>query len=407
MIHCLATSARFPAPEFESHQLPGMNLETYVSDTTIWRIVLLVLLLALSGICFHRYRSRKALILVSAAGLAVFGFVFRACPCPVGLFQNIADSAVNGVWISPGYLLLFAIPLGCALIWGRLFCSGACPLGAVQELVNLKTLHVPNALDRVLRMLPIMVLVICSVVAASGALYPLCYLDPYLPLFLLSFTFPFFILTISFVLLGLFISRPFCRYVCPYGVLLRFFAIFAAKPPIITTDACINCRLCEQGCPNAAILLPEKEDSTELHHTGTRRLSLLVACLPLALFIGGVLGHISAPILAYLHPDVSLLHDLKAQHETLATQAFALSGTSLARLEAQAIRAQNIFAIGMSLGGLIFAACVMAELIVAARRRENDSKYTIDSGLCLCCGRCYQSCPLEQQHVSKGVGCEK
>jgi polyferredoxin len=407
MIQFLATTARFPAPEFENHILPTMDIESYISDNTFWRVGLLVLFLILSGLFFHHFRSRKAMLLVTFAGLVVYGFAFRACPCPVGLFQNVSDSAVNSLPIPPAYLLLFVIPLACALFWGRLFCSGACPLGAVQELLNLKSLHVPGALDRVLRMLPILVLIVCSVVAASGALYPLCYLDPYLPLFLLSFTFPFAILTVVFLFLGLFVMRPFCRFVCPYGVLLRFFAIFAARPPKITNASCIDCRLCEQGCPIGAILSPEMEQSTELHIKGTRRLSLLVACLPLALFSGGLLGHFSAPMLAYLHPDVSLLHDLQAHHETLATQSFALSGSSLPRLEAQALRAQNIFSIGMSLGGMLFAACVMLELIVASRRRENEKQYTIDSGLCVCCGRCYQVCPLEKQHVPKAVEHEK
>jgi ferredoxin len=397
----LANAARFPAPEFENHELPAMGLESYVSDTTVWRIGLLVIFLILSGICFHRYRSRKAMLLVSLAGLAVFGLILNACPCPVGLFQNVADSAVNDAAIPVTYLLIFIIPLATALFWGRLFCSGACPLGAVQELLSYKTLHVPNALDRVLRMLPILILVLCTVLAASGALYPLCYLDPYLPLFLRSFTFPFALLTIGFVLLG-----PFCRYVCPYGVLLRFFAIFAAKPPVITQSSCIHCRLCEQGCPNAAILSPEEQASTQSHITGTRRLTRLVAFLPLALLIGGILGHLSAPMLAELHPDVSLLHDLDAQRQTSAARSFASSGRSLPQLKAQAIRANNIITIGMSLGGILFAACVMAEMIANSRRRQSETTYTIDSGLCLCCGRCYQACPLEV-HVPKEVEHEK
>ncbi len=399
MIISIASSVRFPAPEFENHTLPVMGLESYISDATLWRVLLLSIFLMISGICFHRCRSRKAMLLVCLAGLLVFGFLFKACPCPVGLFQNVADSVVNGQSISAGYLLLFTIPLASALIWGRLFCSGVCPLGAVQELISLTTIQIPNAIDRILRMLPIQVLLVSCVLAASGALYPLCYLDPYLPLFTWSFTFPFALLTIFFLIVGSFISRPFCRFVCPYGALLRFFAIFAAKPPSITNSDCINCKLCEQGCPNNAIFPPEDQTSTVLHTTGRRRLSLLVACLPLALFTGGVIGHFSAPLFAQLHPDVSLVGDLQADRQTSATRSFALTGESLARLQAHAIRAQNKISIGMSLGGMLFAACIMAELIANSRRREHDKKYSIDSGLCLCCGRCYQACPLEKIHV--------
>ncbi len=403
MISMFASTARFPAPEFENYKLPKMDLEPYVNDTTFWRLGALILFLIVSGICFHKFRSRKAMLAVSSAGLIVFGFLLNACPCPVGLFQNIADSAVNNVSISVGYLLLFALPLACALIWGRLFCSGACPLGAVQELLQWKAVKVPSSLDRVLRMIPVIVLIIGTVSAMSGALYPLCYLDPYLPIFILSFPLPFAIVTLVFLLLGFVVSRPFCRYICPYGALLRFFAIFAAKKPVITTDTCINCKLCEQGCPNGAIIAPENEDSTEAHEKGTRRLSLLVACLPLALFVGGIIGYSAAPVLSEIHPDVQLLRDVKEHKKTINAEAFYASGEPMSHLEDKAIRAQNITTIGLSIGGVILAACVMAELITLARRRKNEEIYEIDSGLCLCCGRCYQTCPLEKRHTEKGI----
>lgn len=398
MIH-IASTARFPAPEFEHYKLPQMDIESYVHDTTYWRVGALILFLLLSGIFFHRFRSSKAMLLISFAGLMVFGFAFHACPCPVGLFQNIADSAVNGLTISFGYLLLFAIPLACALVWGRLFCSGACPLGAVQELLQWKALKVPSALDRTLRMIPILVLIVATVSAASGALYPLCYADPYLPLFVFSFPIPFAIVTLIFLTLGFFVSRPFCRFICPYGVLLRFFAIFTATRPKITQETCINCKLCEQGCPNGAIISPENEDSTEAHIRGTRRLSLLVSCLPLALFLGGMIGYVASPILAEIHPDVRLLNDLNGHRNTEATAAFEASGESMVNLKNKALRARDITTIGLSFGGVLFAACVMAELIAVARRRETEETYEIDSGLCLCCGRCYQTCPLEKRKI--------
>ena len=400
----LFAQARFPAPEFENYTLPEMNLETTISDLTYLRVAVLVIFLLISGVGFYRLRARKLMLALAATGLVVFGYGLTACPCPVGMFQNITESALLGKPITLGILLLFAIPLATALFFGRLFCACACPLGAVQELLQWKTLQVPRPLDRVLRMLPVLLFLLFTVMAANGMGRMACYYDPYLPLFLLNFTLPFALLTFAFLLLGLIVSRPFCRYVCPYGVLLRFFAMFAAKQPQITVNHCVNCKLCEQGCPNGAIIPPETMLPPDVQKHGARRLSTLVALTPLALLLGGILGYVAAPVVSAHHPDVQLLRMLYAGVQTLEVEAFESSGTSLATLENRVVHAQNNILLGMSVCGVLLAGCVMAELIAESRRRKEEEKYSIDGALCFCCGRCYQSCPLEKRDFRREKG---
>ena len=36
------------------------------------------------------------------------------------------------------------LPLAVALFFGRVFCAGVCPLGAIQELMTLKPIEVPR-----------------------------------------------------------------------------------------------------------------------------------------------------------------------------------------------------------------------------------------------------------------------
>ena len=387
--------ARFPAPEFENYTLPEMNLESTVHDPTFQRVIVLVIFLVISAICFYGLRSRKLMLAIAVAGFVVFGYVFTACPCPVGMFQNIAESASIGIPVPLGVLLLFAIPLAFTLFFGRLFCAGACPLGAIQELLHWKTVNVPRPLDRVLRMLPILLFVIITVMAVSGMGFMLCRYDPYLPLFLLNFPMPFTLITLAFLLLGLFVARPFCRYFCPYGVLLRFFALFSLMKPQITVKPCINCKLCEQGCPNGAILSPEHSPTPEVQLIGARRLSFIVALTPFILCVGGTLGFVASPIITAMHQDVRLLRQIQAKEQTLEVEAFESFGTSLAVLEQRVVNAQNTITVGMCLAGIVFAGCVMTELITETRRRKEEDKYDIDGSLCFCCGRCYQTCPLE------------
>ena len=143
MIPILA-QARFPAPEFENYILPQLQLETFIRDPIVWRVSALLFFLAVTGLCFYRWRSAKAMRLLALAGVVIFGFLFTACPCPVGMFQNLLAAFVHDHPLGYGLLLLFAIPLATALFFGRLFCAGACPLGAVQELLHWKSIQIPD-----------------------------------------------------------------------------------------------------------------------------------------------------------------------------------------------------------------------------------------------------------------------
>lgn len=393
----LAAQARFPAPEFESYTLPEMTLEEIASDTVLWRALLMQAFLIVGALCFYEWRSRKAMLAYSLAGLAVFGFVFASCPCPVGMFQNVAQGVAEGSYIQPGVLLLFALPLATSLAVGRIFCGGACPLGAIQELLHWKSVFVPRPLDRVLRLIPALLLLVFLVCAVTGIGFPLCYFEPYLPVFLLDFASPFAILSAVFLIVGLFVSRPFCRYICPYGVLLRFFSMFSLLRPRITTHECVNCRLCEQGCPNGAVLPPENAGTAIQRRAGSFRVSVLIACIPFALAAGGLLGYLGAPVLSSFHRDVRLLNELDEGIRSEAVEAFESSRTTHDDLRIRVAKLENRVLLASVAAGALFGAIAMAELIAEARRRKEEEIYSIDASLCFCCGRCYAACPLERK----------
>jgi len=91
------------------------------------------------------------------------------------------------------------------------------------------------------------------VLPAADRDFVICRFDPFVGLF--RFTGPFHMLLLGalFVGAGLFIGRPYCRYLCPYGALLSAFSRYAWRSVSITPDRELDCGLCRQACPYGAI----------------------------------------------------------------------------------------------------------------------------------------------------------
>src|ERR1022692_2630538 len=53
----------------------------------------------------------------------------------------------------------------------------------------------------------------------------------------------------AFLVAGMFIGRPYCRYLCPYGGLLAWCTRLARRGVTITPDKELDCGLCAEACP--------------------------------------------------------------------------------------------------------------------------------------------------------------
>ena len=130
---------RFPRPEFETDYVyPEQQLPTqrapgwqYFDLTVLIGALIVTTWLAL------KKRSRQGLLWMSVFSLAYFGFYREGCICSVGSIQNVSLALFNQAYTIPlTALLFFIIPLLFALFYGRVFCAGVCPLGAIQELTG-------------------------------------------------------------------------------------------------------------------------------------------------------------------------------------------------------------------------------------------------------------------------------
>lgn len=393
--------ARFPKPEFSSgYKVPEMDVEKYVFDWEPVRIAVLVIMLALTAWALYKRRSRRILIGLSVANLLFFGFFLYGCTCPVGLVQNISRALIDSsAYVSAGALLLFLTPIIAALYFGRIFCMGGCPLGAIQELLHFKTIRLPYTIDRYIRFGAYFFLAFAVAAAIGGMGYFICRFDPFVVLFRAAGPYYMFIAAGVILAVNVFIARPFCRYVCPYGVILHFASLFSSRKVTPAPEKCVNCNLCLNVCPVDAIRPPAPLKENEDYVKGLRRTQMLLCMLPLMAIAGAFTGAAAGNIMSEHQPDTVILRDIKAGKNTVETAAFLSSGQSVERLESS-ITAQRRFSNGVF--ALSFAGAAMLagiELIILARRRH-EAEYTVDKADCICCGRCYTSCPGEIRRKS-------
>jgi len=226
----------------------------------MWRTVDVVLLAVAMGVAawLALWRRKRAwLVVVSVACVGYFGFFREGCVCPIGSIQNVTVGLTDPNYAVPYWVIAtFILPLAAALFFGRVFCAGVCPLGAIQELMTLKPIEVPRKLDRALGWLKWIYLglaIYYAVLPAVDRDFVICRFDPFVGLF--RFTGPAWLLMVGglFLVAGIFIGRPYCRWLCPYGALLSVFSRYAWKSFSITPDRELDCGLCNDACPYGAI----------------------------------------------------------------------------------------------------------------------------------------------------------
>jgi polyferredoxin len=220
-------------------------------------VLLLGLALVAAALIAHRWRRRWMATVITVLSLAYFGFYRQGCVCPIGAIQNVTAALVDPKVAVPfAVLLFFLLPLVAALLVGRVFCGGVCPLGAIQDLVVLRPVQLPHAVDRWGGMLKYLYLAAAVWFAAQPPAsrdFIICRFDPFVGFFRLSGAAWILALGGGLLLIGTVIGRPYCRFLCPYGGLLAIVARFAFRPVRITPDEELDCGLCAESCPFGAI----------------------------------------------------------------------------------------------------------------------------------------------------------
>ncbi len=407
---------RFPPPDFESgYELP-------VTTTPAPRAQLLsfldmaVLLACVSLASFFalKKRSRKAIFGLALFSLAYFGFYREGCVCPIGAVQNVTLALFDSGYAIPvSVLFFFIIPLLFTLFFGRVFCAAVCPLGAFQDLALVRPVAVPPALQHALGLLAYLYLGAAVLFAATGSAFIICEYDPFVAIFRLSGSANMVVLGFSFLLISIFVGRPYCRFFCPYGVLLRWLSRVSKWRVTITPSECIRCRLCEESCPFGAIDPATPEEAARPGGRDKRRLVLLLSLIPVLVLAGMWLGSIFGKPCARMHATVRLAERIQQEEAGLeqgtvdASEAFRNTGETISSLYEEARLLREEFVFGGSILGAFLGLAVAFKLISLSLFRSR-AEYEADRAGCYACARCFSYCPVELDRLKqqKGRGAE-
>jgi NosR/NirI family transcriptional regulator, nitrous oxide reductase regulator len=356
-------------------------------------------LLAAAWLALRR-RSRRGLFVLSLLCLAYFGFWREGCLCPVGSPQLIAEGLATGLALPLTAVAFFVLPLLAALLFGRVFCAAVCPLGALQDLVAVRPHRLSRGLDAGLQLLPVIMLALSVLLAVTQTAYLTCRFDPLVPLLRRTGSTHGVLMGAAILLLGIVVARPLCRFLCPYGVLLRGLSRLSWRHVTITPDTCVSCRLCADSCPFDAIEGPSPESPAEPVRAGTRRLAWLCVLAPVLVAGFALLFARLGPHLARLHADVCLsdhflLEEAGAAAPTVESTAFRSSLRRVEELHDAARQKREALRRGGAWAGA-YVGLVLAIRLIGASVRPRRSGYEPDRGRCLSCGRCFLYCPVEQ-----------
>ncbi|GAA0720384.1 hypothetical protein GCM10008905_09500 [Clostridium malenominatum] len=184
--------------------------------------------------------------------------------CPFGGVESIYRFITVGSLLQKihesSFVLMF-IGLVVAAFFGAVFCGWLCPFGSIQEWIGKigrKLLgrkynsFIPYKYDKYLRYLRYLALAwVIYITAVTGKL-AFSDIDPYSALFHLwtdEVALGGIIILIIVLIDSLFIERPWCKYLCPYGAILGItnkFRIFKIRRH---ENTCISCNACNKSCP--------------------------------------------------------------------------------------------------------------------------------------------------------------
>ncbi len=253
----LGGADEFGSLEATATAAPGHDHATFRGEARAFHWVLGILFATVvAGLLMHFSATRNLRAVFLTASVAVLGFYKGACPCPIQSLQYLVLNLFGQghKWQTLIYLLGL-IPI--TYVFGRVFCGWICHLGAAQEFLFLgsrfRFLQSARA-QTVMRRVRVAALfaLIAQVALTQTNLFKK--VDPFAVLYNFnSATLTGWVLLGVLVVASVLIHRPFCKTLCPIGLLLGWVARIPGASVLGPGSHCLGCSVCNSACRINAI----------------------------------------------------------------------------------------------------------------------------------------------------------
>lgn len=208
-----------------------MARQVMVQEMFSW---LLLVLLVLSWSRPKKFAAYRVLIL--AAAVLILGF-WRGSMLSLPLINSMVSGGVpllSKPFVAVMVLLAFVLPI---LTNKAFYCPWVCPYGALQELAGKLKKKKYNPTGVLARALPVLrTWILAGIVFAIlvGLNLDLNDVEPFSAFMIDSASDWAIGLALVFILLAVFVARPWCRFFCPTGELLEILRSFPCKKTVVT-----------------------------------------------------------------------------------------------------------------------------------------------------------------------------
>ncbi len=218
----------------------------------------------IAGIFVRHEKTRKLRPLFLLATVVILGF-YRGGPGIISSFQNIVLILLGQYWKwTAGILFIGVIIL--TYFQGKVFCGWICYLGAIQEFLyigKIKILQTEKA-QKIMRIIRYVLLALILVQLIITQTIEWSKIGPFKVIFnLYSPNITGYILLGILLISTLFIHRPFCKMVCPAGLIFGWVTKFPGASVLGITNSCAGCKTCNTSCKINAITRDGKESKLD------------------------------------------------------------------------------------------------------------------------------------------------